>query len=315
MSKLITNIISVCKQEKLGLMDLADALTFYGKNNDPERNYFTLNRIIDIFKAFFKKNTRNIFVIWDNSPRSLCVMIICFILRMKIIYYLHEPGGFKHKRQLRATFLYSLFASSNEFLCKSLSSYVGISRKDKIEHGDYFLPLLYDDRRPNHSPKNIIGFLGSQKKERIPDVFRDVAIGLQSYGYDIGYFPSAVHGKSRKEKFDFLAKCTAVWNVFIYEYNLSGVTGDSFMSGTPIIVSDFEPFMNILLKYNLAIKVNINDSSDVIVAKIIKYLRLPKKRLSKTNIQNQQSIFGGASAFINYWKVAFDDIENLPLKK
>ena len=311
MSKLITNIISVCKQEKLGLMDLADALTFYGKNNDPEREYFILNRIIDIFTAFFKKNTRNIFVIWDNSPRSLCVMIICFILRMKIIYYLHEPGGFWHKRQLRATFLYSLFASSNEFLCKSLSNYVGISRADKIEHGDYFLPLLYDDRRPNHSPKNIIGFVGSQKKERMPDVFRDVAIGLQSFGYDIGYFPSAIHGKSRKEKFDFLAKCSAVWNVFIYEYNLSGVTGDAFMSCVPLIVSDHEPFINLLLKNDLAIRVDINDTSDEIIVKIIKYMNSRRERSNQESLKKEQSRFGGAAAFMDYWKVAFDNIESV----
>jgi hypothetical protein len=309
--QLSTNIISVCKPTKLGLMDLAEALTFYGSKNDRSRRYLILNRFFDIFTFFLKNRTRNIFVIWDNSPRSLIVMLICFLLRMKTIYYLHEPGGFKHKRQLRATFFYSLFASLNELICKLLSNYIGISRADKIEHGDYFLPLLYDNRRPKHSPKNIIGFVGSQKKERIPDVFRDVALGLKSFGYDTGYFPSAEHGSSLKEKLDFLAKCSAVWNVFIYEYNLSGVTGDAFMSAVPLIVSDHEPFINLLLKNNLAIRVDINDTSDEFLVKIIKYMNSHKNSPNQKSLQNDQSLFGGATAFIDCWKVAFDNIESV----
>jgi hypothetical protein len=314
MSKLITNIISVCKREKLGLMDLAEALTYYGNTNDSSRKYFILKSFFHIFIYTLKNRSRNIFVFWDNSVSTLSVMLICFIFRMKIIYYLHEPGGFKHKRQLRATFFYSLFATLNEHVCILLSTYVGISMRRNLEYGDYFLPLLYDERRPKHCPKKIIGFVGSQKKERMPDVFKSVAIGLKSFGYQISYFPSLEHGSSRKKKFEFLSKCSAVWNVFAYKYNLSGVTGDSFMSGVPIIVSKYEPHIKFLFRNDLAIKVNINDSSDKIIKKIIKYLNTQKNMTRQKKLQNDQSIFGGSRAFINYWKIAFDNIEGITKK-
>ncbi len=312
-------IVSVCRPKKLGLMDLARSLVFYGNALDKKRNYVVLEGAADFFSILInaiKKNERVICVFWDNSFFSLLYLIFSRILLFKTVYYYHEPGGYSHKRKLRATIKYSLLASIGEKIYLSLTNFVGISRKDKISSGDFFLPLLYGNQRPLHVKRTKkIGYLGNFKNERLPNVLKRIEAKLNARGYEVIYFPSSTYGNTTFEKYQFLSQCAAIWNVYAYPYNLSGVTGDAFMSNTPLILSKYEPFLDILVSNNLAILLDPLESDETMVKIIDESIKLIDETPPTSSLGSDQSNFGGADAFLDFWKNCFDQIDPPSLRK
>ncbi len=310
----MTTIISICRPNKLGLIDLAKSLVRYGNELDKQRKYLLLMTFAEFFCILIKarkSKEKVICIFWDNSLYSLSYLILSRLFFFKTIYYYHEPGGYAHKRRLRATIAYSFFSSFAECVYLSISNFIGISRKDKISSGDYFLPLLYDDIRPLHiKGTKKIGYLGNLKKERLPNVLKEIEPLLNAKGYEVVYFPSIRYGQSTFDKYAFLSQCTAVWNVYAYPYNLSGVTGDAFMSNTPLIVSEFEPFLDILNTNNLAILFDRSEPNEVMVEKIEKSIKIIDDSPPSKSLTSDQSRFGGKIAFLDYWKRCFDEIDN-----
>jgi len=297
----MAKIFCFCKKSKYGLVDLANAVIYYGNKNDFENTYELIHDLQELFHRFFSNRSKTIVIIWDNSLAGLMAILLSRLIGIYVIYYLHEPGGYSHKRQLKATITYSLLASINEYISAKIANGVGVSLIEKIRYGDYFLPLLYDDRRPKREPSRIIGFVGSKKNERMPSTYKEVMKNLDKAGYSLSYFPSAETGKTAHDKFLFLSKCSAVWNVFAYKYNLSGVTGDCIMSEVPVIISQHEPFLRELNKIGISILVNNQDPPNVIADKILDFLK--KSAPLKNEILNSKikSNFAGDAAFVDRW--------------
>lgn len=304
-------ILSVCKPKKLGLMDLAKSLVWYGNTLDSNNRYFILDGFlyfISISINAIKKRETVICIFWDNSLYTLIYLVLSRLFLFKTIYYYHEPGGYSHKRQLRASISYSLFASIGDKIFLTLTQFIGISKVDNINSGDFFLPLLYASERPFHLKyTKKIGYLGNIKAERLPNILKRVEIQLNTLGYEVIYFPSIKYGRSTSDKYSFLSQCAAIWNVYAYPYTLSAVTGDAFMSNTPLIVSKYEPFLQVLSANNLAILLDPY-SSDIDMVKLIdESIKKNEESSPSSSLIHDQSKFGGGEAF-EYWRECFDRI-------
>ena len=155
-----------------------------------------------------------------------------------------------------------------------------------------------------------LGYIGKLKGERMPDLLLQLESELKKQGYTIEYFPSKSNGTSQTDKFDFLSKCDAIWNVFRYPYILSGVTGDAFMSSTPLIVSSYEPFKNMLKKNNLLIEIDYSEPPTIILQKIVQGINKCNIKPCDGNERNRaQSMFAGEKAFREFWLKAFETLE------
>jgi hypothetical protein len=305
------HVISVCNPKKLGLMDFSRALVYYGSRYDKTRAYISPTKFFDIFNAYLevKKNKRKgICIIWDNSFYTFSLAIMARFFMIKTIYYYHEPGGLAHKLELRAPFFRIIIQRLAEMLNFIIADYVAVSKLNKIEKDFVFLPLLYDDRRPKKIINtNKIGFIGALKSERLPELFKSLESFFNDNKYELIFFPSKKYGSSAKDKYKFLSECEAIWNVFAYPYNLSGVSGDAFFSKTPLILSKHEPFMNLLSKNGLAILVNPSMPPEEICEHIIKSIRTRNSSTSKPSYSDLSS-FGGKKAFQLNWLKTFNII-------
>jgi len=305
-------ILSVCKPNKLGLMDLAKSLVWYGNTLDSNNRYFILEGFlyfISISINAIKKKETVICIFWDNSLYSLMYLVLSRLFLFKTIYYYHEPGGYSHKRQLRASISYSLFASVGDKIFLTLTQFIGISKVDNINSGDFFLPLLYANERPLHLKyTKKIGYLGNLKGERLPNVLKRIEIQLNTLGYEVIYFPSIKYGRSTSDKYSFLSQCAAIWNVYAYPYNLSAVTGDAFMSNTPLIVSKYEPFLQVLSNNNLAILLDPYLSDIDLVKLIDESIKKNEESSPSSSLIHDQSKFGGGAAFHEHWRECFERI-------
>jgi len=305
-------IISFTHPNKLGLIDIANALTDYGGTYDKSRKYLSISNLFDLLKALIRnRNNKTICVIWDNSLYSLNAMLICCIYRVKILYYLHEPGGIGQKLYKGDPFIYSIKASLGEWLMKLISSKVLIARADKLAFGDFYAPLLYNHDRPYPKKNsNIIGFLGAKRRHRMHHVFKSISSKLTKNGYKIYYFPSSKYGKNLEDKVKFLEECCAIWNCYGAPYNQSGVTGDCIASGVPCIVSQFEPFIDDLEKLGLLIKIDIRLSDDDLAHQLVNFLDERSKSNTHFNHSKKElaSIYGGDLAFKKHWLNIFDSV-------
>jgi len=126
---------------------------------------------------------------------------------------------------------------------------------------------------------------------------------LQKNGYQAIFFPSKEYGFLEHQKFDFLSRTDIVWNVFNCPNNISAVTGDAFMSKTPIIVSKYEKFIKLLRKHNLCVEIDIYDPPNFIAEKILSYLSMNNNPLP--SISTDHSNFGGSKAYVKYWQPVF----------
>lgn len=299
-------IISLCHKKKYGLLDIANALTMYGNRHENFIDFYLLSNSINLFKLLTNSPNKIICcVVWDNSFFSL---FNCFLLKLfsiKIIYYYHEPGGFRHKvNNLKNKFFSALGQSIAEFLFKLLSTYNAVSLKKNLHHGHFYLPILFSDIRPPRRKKNkTIGFMGFRKRERCPILFEKTVQILQKNGYQAIFFPSKEYGFLEHQKFDFLSRTDIVWNVFNCPNNISAVTGDAFMSKTPIIVSKYEKFIKLLRKHNLCVEIDIYDPPNFIAEKILSYLSMNNNPLP--SISTDHSNFGGSKAYVKYWQPVF----------
>jgi len=304
-------IISLCHKKKYGLLDLSKALILYGNRYEKELFFYSISSLLELVNFLkFNKNKIVCCVIWDNSIFSLLASIFIKLKKIKIIYYFHEPGGLKHKiDNLNVSYKLAILQFTSEIFFKFISDFTAVSLKKNIKYGNFFLPILYSDLRPSRK-RNLkkIGFIGFKKKERCPKLFEDVIYYLRPKGYDAAYFPSDQYGFSETDKFNFLSKVDIVWNVFCCPNNLSAVTGDAFMSKTPLIISKYERFGALLKKHNLCIKINISNTPEQIANKILFYLQNNNKSL--INIKEDQAKFGGSSAYIKYWHPTFNFLKN-----
>lgn len=311
--KKINFIASICNHKKLGLKDHALALEYYGNMNDSEREYLLVKNFFHLIHIFFlskRENKYGLFLIWDNSIRSLLLGLISRALGFTLVYYYHEPGGLNQKLLKKDPLIYSFKAALGEWLFQKIAHYSLVARLDKVSAGYVFCPLLFDDRRPKSNPQNFIGFLGRQM-HRHHALFNSFKPTLENAGYEIVFFPSKHFGSSASDKFIFLGQCIAVWNVYEVPYNQSGVTGDALMSGTPVIFSRYEPFQLLLLRCKLGVYVDITKPASEILEKLLRDISDSGNRRgikSKKALKLEQSRFGGNIAFINHWKVFFDSI-------
>lgn len=311
-------IASICRPNKLGLLDLAKALEYYGQVSDMERDHLVLENLVHLIRVVDKARRSGgtgLCVIWDNSLQSLLAALIARLLGVKTAYYYHEPGGIGQKLLKSDPVFYSLKAALGEWLFKKATHFHIVARADKIGFGDAFCPLLFDDRRPEHNSesKPLIGFLGARRNQRLYNLFKSLTPNLREAGYDIAFFPSAEHGQSAEEKFSFLSQCTAVWNVYGVPYNQSGVTGDCIMSGTPVIHSAFEPYRSLLRELNLGVEVDLMRPQPDLARQIVEQLKSlggVHKGAPRLSIVDAQSFFGGLMAFRQYWQPFFDTINN-----
>ncbi len=309
-------VASICHPAKLGLLDLAKALNHYGLAHDQERDYIILEdvfHLICLVRKLRKLEGTGICVVWDNSLRSLLIALIARALGIRIAYYYHEPGGFGQKIFKSDPLFYSLKATLGEWIFLKASHYHIVARPDKIGFGDVFCPLLYSDSRPEFEcpPEKLIGFLGAKRNQRLYNLFILLEPKLKRAGYQIAFFPSTEYGSSTEEKFEFLSRCSAVWNVYGVPYNQSGVTGDCLMSGTPVIHSSFEPFRSLLNELNLGIELDLFQTCDVMILNLLKNLdgkSLFRNDIERIRLSTSKSNFGGQQAFLKYWKPYFDGI-------
>ncbi|WP_422672446.1 hypothetical protein [Candidatus Methylopumilus planktonicus] len=292
-------------------MDFSHALVYYGSKYDKRREYISPTKFCEIFNVYLglnKNKKKAICIIWDNSFYSFSLATIARFLGIKIIYYYHEPGGLTHKLELRAPIYRISIQRLAEILNFKIADYVAVSKLEKIEKDFVFLPLLYDDRRPKKiRNSNKIGYIGALKSERLPELFKSLECLFNEKKYELIFFPSKEYGSTREDKYKFLAECAAIWNVFAYPYILSGVTGDAFFSRTPLIVSKYEPFMDLLLKNDLAVRVDPAMSPKTICEQIIKSIRAFNPSISKSSNRDLSS-FGGKKAFQVNWLKTFEAI-------
>ncbi len=304
-------IISLCNERKHGLLDISNALVMYGNKNEQRLSFLSISNFNNLITFLSQRNNRKeaCCVVWDNSLFSFFSTLVLKFFFVKIIYYYHEPDGFKHKIvTLKVNFLLALTQFLAESCFKFLSDLRAVSLKTKLAKANFYLPLLYSDQRPPRlKVAKKIGFIGYVKRERSPELFNQVASILKKYGYEAIFFPSEKYGKSQKEKFKFLAKTEFIWNVFNCPNVLSGVSADAFMSGTPLIVSKYEKFLTLLDKYNLAIRINLNDSPETISKKILEY---NYNSIKKKSLIKDQSTFGGNLAYKKFWSPVLNNLFN-----
>ncbi|MDA9143659.1 hypothetical protein N9N99_03685 [Gammaproteobacteria bacterium] len=313
MSNKSNPVISFIHPKKFGLIDIANALTEYGHINDKTRVYSSISNFKDLLKTLItnKNHKKTICIFWDNSLYSLNAMLVCAFFRVKILYYLHEPGGIGQKLYKGDPFIYSIKASIAEWLMKLISSKILVARADKLAFGDYYAPLLYSQNRPyaKHNSKTI-GFLGAKRDHRMHHVFERISSKLTESGYKIIYFPSSVYGKDIKDKVKFMEECCAIWNCYGVPYNQSGVTGDCIASGVPCIVSKYEPFINDLENLDLSVKIDIRLSDDDLALQLIDILekRMKAKIYFNNSKKELASIYGGELAFRKHWLKIFNSL-------
>lgn len=309
-------IISFCQKRKKGLLDHADALKYFGNKLDSERIYLVSKDVFVFSFVLFKHKSLNskLYVLtWDNSIQSLFVSILARIFGGVNIYYYHEPGGFGQKIFKSDGFFYSLFASFAEYIFCLISKYKLVARPDKICFGDFYCPLLYnaDTIASDINSRTMIGFLGAKRNQRLYNLFKSIIPDLNNEGYDVGFFPSNRFGSSKDDKLKFLRNSLFIWNVYGVPYNQSGVTGDCFMNGVPVIFSKFEPFKKLLLNFELGFELDINLPKNELVRNLFMKIDENKKLINRKNsslLIDAQSKFGGQEAFLQFWKSFFDSI-------
>lgn len=309
-------IASICHPRKLGLIDLAEALQHYGQTHDQQRDYVILKNLSHLMHLVRKLRSlqgTGLCVVWDNSLRSLLIALVARMFGIKTAYYYHEPGGFGQKIFKSDPFFYSLKATLGEWVFLKATHFHIVARPDKIGFGDVFCPLLFCVRRKERepTPEKLIGFLGAKRNQRLYNLFRLFGPELKKAGYQIAFFPSAEFGTSTVEKFEFLGRCAAVWNVYGVPYNQSGVTGDCLMSGTPVIHSAFEPYRSLLSELNLGIELDLMQPHHDLIQNLLE--KLAKKNALDKDVDSRyiteaQSNYGGQKAFIDHWKPFFDSI-------
>lgn len=303
-------IISLCNERKHGLLDISNSLVMYGNKNEQSLSFLSISNFNNLISFLTKRKDKKevCCVIWDNSLFTFISTLFLKFFSVKIIYYYHEPDGFKHKIvNLKANFFLASIQFLAELCFKFLSDLRAVSLKNKLPKANFYLPLLYSDQRPprlNVTKK--IGFIGYIKRERSPELFNQVASILKNYGYEVIFFPSEKYGKSQKEKFKFLANVEFIWNVFNCPNVLSAVSSDAFMSGTPLIVSKYEKFLPLLNKYNLAIRINLNDSPETISKKILEYKY--NSTILKKSLIKDQSTLGGNLAYKKFWSPVLNNL-------
>lgn len=310
----ISNVYSVVHPNKHGLVDFCDALAHYGNTLDSNKVYDTASSISKIFSACInakKSKSRISFVFVDNSLFSFFSLCICKLFKANTFYYLHEPGGIGQKLYKGDPFIYSLFASFAEVLMSKLSGKILVPRFEALVFGDHYAPLLFMSNAKKDSKKNsrFIGFLGGRRKSRLEHIYSNMEKKLNKLGVKTGYFPSKEFGYSYAEKLTFLKRCDAVWNVYGVPYNQSGVTGDCIMCDVKCVVSQYEPFLDILNSLDLAVEVDIYSDEDQILESMLSIYEKKKNSLDDAERSKIRSEFGGALAFKKYWKKIFD-LEN-----
>ncbi len=310
--KRVKIIFSVCNKKKYGLRDISDALIFYGTKFDKNRIYKALGSFNELFQYCKQYSIKgSIAIVWDNSIKSLTLAIFFRIAGAHVIYYYHEPGGYRHKRQLRASITFSFLSVILEKLNKLIAKYTAISMLKNKQYGDFYLPILYEDSRPkSNSNAKVIGYLGKIKNERCVTQLESIREIAMLHGYSIKYFPSNEFGSDKEAKFNFLSNCAVIWNYYKYQYNMSAVTGDCIFSGTRIIINPyFEPEIDILNRCQLSINVlneDLNDSKKLweVISKNI------NSEPNHSELEIQKSILGGQNAFIENWLPVFRKIEH-----
>lgn len=307
----ILSVFSVVHPKKYGLLDICEALTYYGNQSDSRRTYTTLTSVADLAMVCIRSRSQKGsigLVFWDNSFFSLISLFIGKLFGARTFYYLHEPGGIGQKLIKGDPFLYSVRASLAEVLMAYLADKTLVPRLDTLVFGDFYAPLLFVDvpDELNLSGKKFIGFLGGRRKSRLEHVYRGIQVKLNEYGIESGYFPSKEFGFSKEDKSAFLHQCDAVWNVYGVPYNQSGVTGDCIMSDVRCIVSHHEPFLEDLRQLNLAVEVDIVTDEDSIIEKLMSIYKDDSKKIDESDRREIRSKFGGAYAFTRYWKPIFD---------
>ena len=302
-------VLSLCHKKKYGLVDISEALVRYGNTLEKQMCFIHVQTLAELLSIIIEHKSKILCSIsWDNSNSTFIKVLILYLSRIKNIYYYHEPMGIKYKLSMKASLTYSIISSFAESLFKIFSSYKAVSMEILLHKGNFYLPLLYDEVRPKKNNKNnkTIGFVGFKKKERLPGLYEDVMNILKQDGYKVAYFPSDQYGFTKQAKLKFLSEVSMVWNVFVSPYTLSGVTADAFMSNTPLILSNHEPFKDLLKKHNLALFVSPSDPKKLISSRIIKFLETQKK--PSKNLLKDMSSFGGSEAYLKYWQPVFNKI-------
>ena len=310
----ILNVISVVHPKKYGLLDICEALSFYGNQSDSARAYSTITSRAKLAKLLVQRKSKKGsigIVFWDNSFFSLFCLCLGKLFGARTFYYLHEPGGIGQKLIKGDRFIYAICASLAEALMGRLASKVIVPRFEALVFGDCYAPLLFvgDESEYNSSEKKFIGFLGSRRKSRLEHVYRGLQAKLNKLGVESGYFPSKEFGVSKEDKLAFLNRCDAVWNVYAVPYNQSGVTGDCIMSDIRCIVSHYEPFLEELRQLNLALEVDITTDEDLIIEKLMSIYKEDSKKIDESDRRKIRSKFGGTLAFSKYWKPLFNHSE------
>jgi len=310
----IINVFSVVHPKKYGLLDICEALSFYGNQSDSARAYSTITSRVKLAELLVRGKSKKGsigLVFWDNSFFSLFCLCLGKLFGAQTFYYLHEPGGIGQKLVKGDRFIYSIGASLAEALMGRLASKVLVPRFEALVFGDYYAPLLFvgDESEYNCPEKKFIGFLGGRRKSRLEHVYRGIQAKLNELGIESGYFPSKEFGFSKEDKLAFLNRCDAVWNVYGVPYNQSGVTGDCIMSDVRCIVSHYEPFLSDLRKLDLAVEVDIASDNESIVKKLMSIYKEDSNNVDESYRREIRSKFGGTLAFSKYWKPVFDPSE------
>lgn len=309
-------ILSVCHPGNRGLLDHSAALVSYGQQYDANRSYLAVHGVRESLRAAARTRRHRracLWVLWDNSLLTLLIGVGARVLGGHVVYMLHEPGGVGQKLTKGDPFVYSCLAALAETAMTAVSHSVVVPRRDRLAFGDAFVPLLYDEARPEpHTARTRrIGFLGARRAHRLAHLFTRLVPRLRETGIEVSYFPSKDRGTTYSEKIRFLQEMDLVWNVYGVPFNQSGVTGDCIMSMVPMVCSVHEPERALLGLLGLKCEIDLRQTEEEIGAVLIAFLADRQEEPSSLDMREARalrSMYGGSMAFQTYWKPLFDRI-------
>lgn len=202
--------------------------------------------------AFLLKN-RNVkgrccrgkLVIWNISRFALLYIATARLLRYKILYLRHEPGGFMQRFHKGDSFIYSV---ATTLLEKAIGTFANENmtpnRRNSEKYGMHYAPLVFEAVAPHYrhgKNRDTVLHLGRIDARRNSNLIKSMKEQRDLLSYRIRFFPHDFDSTSEKAKLGALAQSLCVINVYSVKYNQSGVTFDSLRSGVPVVVSCLDP--------------------------------------------------------------------------
>ena len=240
------------------------------------------NDIRILFDLFGGKYTPDFLFVQSTGMLNILILPLARLLRIKVVYYLHEPTPLRRKIKENPVFK-SVVWHLTQFLDCLFSSQVLVSRRELVEQAQSALlvpsrklslaPLLMPEVNRHQIDKPFrITYLGRPDERRYLTLFIESAQLLN----ELGFRPTILTGNPRDlrklqpnlpsvvEVFDLpnfpeelkikvLNESVCLWNPKRGDIAQSGVTADAIRFGLPVLLTDKDPAYLTLLERGVAI--------------------------------------------------------------